>query len=273
MFTNEEPFKNEKRTTVIANISSGVRPELNNDIPEIFQELIENCWAQDPDERLSFDRIVELMKSITDFIIEGVNKNEFLDYVEYIDSFTLSFNNKNPVIRIDENYNVDNDDDTEEEEENDYITNNQLLEIQKKYNKFESLEKGTCNIKDFLKKSKIGEGSFGATYKVTEKKTNFVYAAKISKNELNFDSKERTINLSREVSIISKLNHPSIIKFIAYSPTNFSNVTKPVIITEFASGGSLDDIIKTERKSITIDGWDDTKKLINIFGIASSMEY
>lgn len=81
------------------------------------------------------------------------------------------------------------------------------------------------------------------------------------------------MNLSREVNIISKLNHPSILKFICYSPINFKKKNKPVIITEFASNGSLKDLISAEREKINNPNWNDTRKLIVIYGIASAMSY
>lgn len=70
---------------------------------------------------------------------------------------------------------------------------------------------------------------------------------------------------------MTKLNHPSILIFKGYSPINFKKKRKPVIITEFASNGSLDDLIQLERKSKPI--WDSTRKLIIIYGIASAMSY
>lgn len=56
-------------------------------------------------------------------------------------------------------------------------------------------------------------------------------------------------------------------KFIEYSPINFKNKPKPVILTEFISNGSLHQLF--ESKTIL----DDTKKLIIIYGIASGMSY
>lgn len=62
-------------------------------------------------------------------------------------------------------------------------------------------------------------------------------------------------------------------KFIGFSSKNFKNKPKPVIVTELISNGSLKDIIELERNSCCHPDWDDTKKLINIFGIASGMKY
>ena len=58
-----------------------------------------------------------------------------------------------------------------------------------------------------------------------------------------------------------------------YNPCNFKQKTKPTIITEYASNGSLDRIIELERLNMAIPEWDDTKKLINLYGIAMGMSY
>lgn len=43
------------------------------------------------------------------------------------------------------------------------------------------------------------------------------------------------INFSREHDIMFKLNHPSIIKFLGYSLTNFKNKSNTSIVTEYLS--------------------------------------
>ena len=52
-------------------------------------------------------------------------------------------------------------------------------------------------------------------------------------------SEDTILNLSREIDIISKINHPSILKFFGFSPFNFHKDEKPTIITEFYSNGTL----------------------------------
>lgn len=119
----------------------------------------------------------------------------------------------------------------------------------------------------------IGKGQFGIVFKVLDKSDGKVFAAKISLSQLTEDQKPMITNLKREVNIISQLNHPSVLKFIGYSPTDFDNHPYPVIITEYASNGTLNDMITLERQSRSPPMWDDTRKLINIYGIASAMSY
>ncbi|KAK8871873.1 hypothetical protein M9Y10_007618 [Tritrichomonas musculus] len=129
------------------------------------------------------------------------------------------------------------------------------------------------DINKFEKKSKIGGGSFAKAFTVIDKNTKEIFAAKILRFDVNQISRDEMIGLSNEVNIMSKLNHPSIIKFIGYSPVDFKNRQKPVIFLEYATNNSLKDIIQLERQSASKLKWDDTKKLINIYGIASGMLY
>ena len=79
--------------------------------------------------------------------------------------------------------------------------------------------------------------------------------------------------LSNEVDVLTHLQHPSIQQVIGYSLINFNHHPKPVIIREYSANQTLFDIIDNERKGIKKLNWNDTQKLINIFGIASGMAY
>lgn len=127
------------------------------------------------------------------------------------------------------------------------------------------------DLNNFEKLSIIGQGSFGKVFKVIKKDSKEIYAAKISLQQLNVDQQALITNLKREVNIISQLDHPSILKFIGYSPVDFVNQPKPLIITEYASNKSLEDVLQLERKGKSL--LTDTNKLIIIYGIASAMSY
>ncbi|KAK8889143.1 hypothetical protein M9Y10_033887 [Tritrichomonas musculus] len=93
------------------------------------------------------------------------------------------------------------------------------------------------------------------------------------KNETTDLREKEQINLVRELEIISQIQYESIMKFVGYSLNNFSNKQNPVLISEIHSNGSLAGILDLERHGCGIKGWDSTKKLINIYGIASAMKY
>ena len=131
----------------------------------------------------------------------------------------------------------------------------------------------TVNLNDFILQGKIGSGSYGKVFRVKSKHDDIIYAAKISINEIDDTSTNQFIDIYREVNIISKLNHPSVLKFILYSPLNFKRKPKPVIITEYASNGSLSQLIEHDRNNPNDPKLDDTHKLIIIYGIVSAMSY
>lgn len=129
------------------------------------------------------------------------------------------------------------------------------------------------DLKLFEKEELVGKGSFGKVYKVVDIRTNEKYAAKVSILDLTICDKYLFKNLSNEINILSKLNAHSILKFFGYNSNDFKDKPKPTIITEFARNGSLYFAIEQERKGLSIDGWNNTKKLINIFGVAYGMSY
>ena len=125
----------------------------------------------------------------------------------------------------------------------------------------------------YTKLSKIDEGQFGEVYRIKEIETGQIYAAKILFSPVSVNSQEDMLNFSREVNINASIDHPTVLKFIGYSPNNFENKPFPVIISEYATNGTLSRIIDLERRGISGTIWTDTKKLINIYGIASGMSY
>ena len=129
------------------------------------------------------------------------------------------------------------------------------------------------NLNKFKIQSKIGQGAFGEVFKVEENDSKNIFAAKISLSELNQEDPKLFTDLKGEVSILSQLNHSSVLRFIGYSPFNFNQESFPVIISEYSTNGSLNDIIKLDREFKAPKQWTDTKKLINIYGIASAMSY
>ena len=119
----------------------------------------------------------------------------------------------------------------------------------------------------------IDNGGFGEVYKVEEIETGKCFAAKISLLPINNNNQIEILDLSREVNNNSGMNHPAILKFIGFSPYNFRGEPYPVILTELMENGSLSSILEMKRRVWPINGWNDTKKLMIIYGIASGMMY
>ncbi|KAK8835742.1 hypothetical protein M9Y10_040561 [Tritrichomonas musculus] len=121
----------------------------------------------------------------------------------------------------------------------------------------------------FQKIEKIGHGSFFKIYKILNRETNQIYAAKISLVEEDISNN----NILQKYQLISRLNYPTIIKYFGYSSTDFKQSPKTTIITEYLANDSLSHIISLEREHQAPLFWNSTKKLKVIYGIASGMSY
>lgn len=63
----------------------------------------------------------------------------------------------------------------------------------------------------YIKQKKIGRGSYAKVYTISEKNTGKILAAKILNQKLEEDLD--ISDVQREINIISKTIHPSILKF------------------------------------------------------------
>lgn len=86
IITNEIPFNEINNNQIIKDIiKKNKRPFIKESIPICYRKLIERCWAQEPDERPSFDVIVDLLKK-TEFIIDDVIEEDYHKYIDFIES-------------------------------------------------------------------------------------------------------------------------------------------------------------------------------------------
>lgn len=123
------------------------------------------------------------------------------------------------------------------------------------------------DLNKFIQIKVLGKGGQGKVYQVQEKATKQFYAAKIIKIEKSMQ-KTTLHYIAREVNILLMVNHPAILQFKGISYKNFKNKSFPTILTEYLPNGSLSDILTEHPKE-----WDDTQKLITLYGIASGMSY
>lgn len=100
---NVIPYKdlsmNKIFTEVIVNEN---RPDFYKETPYCQQQLIEKCWDKDPNERPTFDQIVEFIKNENEFISDSIDHTSFLDYVKYIDDYKSSLNESLNTSQLDE---------------------------------------------------------------------------------------------------------------------------------------------------------------------------
>ena len=60
----EPPYRNIDRIQVAKKVATDpkYRPKIPNDVPLKLKELMPLCWDHDPEQRLSFDQIIEYLE-------------------------------------------------------------------------------------------------------------------------------------------------------------------------------------------------------------------
>lgn len=255
ILTDEAPYQGLKMYDILNKVvQQGYRPDINKEsMPNCYKELISNCWSQDPKARPTFNEIVHLLKDNLEFITDfDIDESEYFSYVEFIDDFFKKSKTKGQ-----------------------FFTYKKVCLFPFLKSRPLSLSIQTIDLTNYQRLDRIGEGSFSVVYEIVNKENKQKLAAKILKKEFfeGFEDDDESVNLRREATILQKLNHPSIVKYIGYSPLSFDKSASPVIVTELASNRSLEEILNLDRKSLANEFWNDTKKLIIIYGIAASMSY
>ena len=218
--------------------------KLNKSLPSSYQNLIKKCILPEPQNRPTFDAIVEMLKSDLGFITKTVIKKDYINFMKYIDE------SKNKVgIHPDQ-----------------FIDSTSII-----FNNIESSNTKIIDLNRFYITKPIGNGSFGAVFQVKEIETGQLYAAKIINKTISTDYEhdDDALNFFREVKLMSIFNHPSLIKFVGFSPIDFQGLPYPTTVMEFCPNGSLGSIIELERSGLSPNNWNETKKLITIYRIAA----
>uniref|UniRef100_H0V619 Serine/threonine-protein kinase Nek11 n=1 Tax=Cavia porcellus TaxID=10141 RepID=H0V619_CAVPO len=89
----------------------------------------------------------------------------------------------------------------------------------------------------YVLQQKLGSGSFGTVYLVSDKKARQGEELKVLK-EISIEglNPNETVQANLEAQLLSKLDHPAIVKFYA----SFVEQDSFCIITEYCEGGDLD---------------------------------
>lgn len=200
-----------------------IRPEFKYQIPKCYQNLIEDCWAEDPKQRPTFQVIVDKLKNDPDFITETIDYEEYLNYINYIDDYyQQNSSNKNNIKSF--------------KKVSFQSNSNKMDDALKQWRRIiKSDDTFILNLENYEKQKKIFQGDFYKIYKAISKSSKFEYSAKVSDVDINDLTESQIVNIYREVNLLSKIDHPSILLFIGFSPINFENEPKPVIINEYSS--------------------------------------
>lgn len=119
----------------------------------------------------------------------------------------------------------------------------------------------------------VGEGPTGDIHLLKSKESDLTYCVKILKKSISKnDEKKESKKFLQEIGSLSKLNYQSIVRFIGFSPIKYSNNNTSAIVSDFVSNVSLHQILQ-QSKDGSNDQFNDTAKLIVIYGIAAGMSY
>lgn len=128
------------------------------------------------------------------------------------------------------------------------------------------------DIKNFNIISHISDGTFGHVYKVQDQTTGKFYAAKVI--DYNKEKEEYKKMINQEISIMIRIQHPTIIKFYGYSLIDFDGNQNVTIIMELLTNSSLFEYLEKIRKGMTGPEFkDNTSRQIFLIGIARAMMY
>lgn len=127
------------------------------------------------------------------------------------------------------------------------------------------------DIHNFKVIQKIQNGAFGSVYLVENKNTGVKAAAKVISVDKNESQYKLMVN--REIRIMIRYQHPSIIKFYGYSIKDFDDQDNVTIFMEYAEKGSLEDILQQFQVGKIDSNFTNTKRQIILIGIARGMMF
>ena len=103
------------------------------------------------------------------------------------------------------------------------------------------------NENDFIKISRLGNGSYGQAFKIKQKETNKIFALKeINKSKLLKENKY--YQLKTENDLLKLCSHPNIVKYYGF----YENQTSFSIIEEYCPYGDLSSFISENKQNLSI---------------------
>jgi serine/threonine protein kinase len=102
----------------------------------------------------------------------------------------------------------------------------------------------------FEKAELLGKGTFGRVYEALDKDYGELVAVKVLKLSSQANDKQRTEEINEirnEISILSKLSHPNIVRYV-HSQFSDENPNEFELIMEMVSGGSIRQLLDKFQK-------------------------
>ena len=127
------------------------------------------------------------------------------------------------------------------------------------------------DINKYRKGKRINKGGFGTVYEAIDKATKKVYAAKIIDCGDNSEQCQKMI--PREIDIMIRTKHPTIIKFYGYSLIDFHGENNVTIIMEYATNKSLKNVLEKIQGNDGPKNYTNTTRQIILLGVSRGMKY
>ena len=135
------------------------------------------------------------------------------------------------------------------------------------------IDKYTFDINQYQFIKEINRGGFGVISLVRDKNTGKQYAAKTNLIDAGISLRRGKQLISREVGILIRVKHPTIICFKGYSPIDFDGKRNITILMDYMKGGSLSELISLEGRGLSPKNYDNTKRQIILIGISRGMKH
>lgn len=176
------------------------------------------CWSADPNERPTFDEIVEELKTNKGFITEKIDANAYREYVRFIDEGDKTIEVGKKASLIDEI--VKRKTHVFRQSDFDPSKRGPLKRDDDFALKYYELKAVDANDDLF----KVGE--------IEHKETKAKFKVLLCLTEISNFTRNVIIEFTQKVNIMAQLNHPSIQKFVNFSTVDFDNLPKPAAIEE-----------------------------------------
>ena len=148
IITNKNIYENIPQYKILSETTKGIRPEMTQDIPTSYRQLIENCWNQEPTKRPTFDAIVDILMKDNEIINENINQEEYFKFIKKIEDHQK--NNKDHIIS--HKINLTEEEQKQEQgikqEQDKSTTNTNMDETNEKESKFREISVNFDSIKE-----------------------------------------------------------------------------------------------------------------------------
>ena len=97
----------------------------------------------------------------------------------------------------------------------------------------------------------LGSGGFGIAYSAMDIGTNTTVVVKVLLPDVAVDP-DATLQFAREAEAARLINHPNVVRTLAYVEANLSGIGAPYLVMEYISGGDLATLI-TAQNGVPLD--------------------